>query len=171
MSLCSSTFSALSAAFMDRSSIEPLLEDLKNPTQRVRDRATQELWRIWFHQKGLYGLDFLQRAQVLLDRGNLKEAEAVLTELIDDQPDFAEAWNRRAVLYYSMGDYYKSIEDCRVAIELNPVHFGALHGLGLCYATLGKYREAIQAFQQALAIQPFALINQRLILECTARLS
>lgn len=156
---------------MDRSSIESLLEDLKNPDERVRDRATHELWRIWFHQKGIYGLEFLQRAQDAIDRGNFEEAEAILTELIADQPDFAEAWNRRAVLYYSMGQHYKAIEDCETAIALNPVHFGALHGLGLCYASVGKYRDAIQAFQQALEIQPFASINQRLILECTARLS
>jgi Flp pilus assembly protein TadD len=55
-------------------------------------------------------------------------------------------------------------------LKLNPVHFGALHGLGLCHAALGNYSAAIRAFRSALEIQPHAIENQRLILECTARL-
>ena len=156
---------------MDKSSIKQLLEDLKNPDETVRKQATQELWRIWFQQKGAYGLELIERSQVLLDAGEITQAEAVLTELINDQPDFAEAWNRRAFLYYTLRQYKKSLDDCQMVINLNPVHFGALHGLGLCHAALGEYRAAIQAFRRALEIQPYALENQKLILECTARLS
>lgn len=156
---------------MSEPSINQLLEDLKDPDETIRDRATSELWRIWFHQKGMMGFELLRRAQILLEAGEVSQAETVLTELISDIPDFAEAWNRRAVLYYTIGEYKKAIEDCKLVIKLNPIHFGALHGLGLSYAALGEYRTAIQAFGQALSIQPYALINQRLILECTARLS
>ncbi len=155
---------------MNESSVNQLLEDLKKPDEAVRNRATQELWRIWFHQKGIYGLELIQRSQVLLEAGEVAHAEAALTELINDQPDFAEAWNRRAVLYYTLGQYKKAIADCERVIKLNPVHFGAIHGLGLCYAAIADYRAAIQAFRKALEIQPYALVNQRLILECTARL-
>ena len=55
-------------------------------------------------------------------------------------------------------------------IQLIPYHFGALHGLGLCLLALGNYQDAIAAFRQALEVQPYALINQKLILECTALL-
>jgi len=156
---------------MNESSINPLLEDLKNPDQIVRQQATQELWRIWFQQKGVYGWELLQRSQVLLEAGEIRQAEELLTKVIHDQGDFAEAWNRRAVLYFTLGQYKKSLDDCQMVIKLNPVHFGALHGLGLCHAALGDYSAAIAAFRRALEVQPYALENQRLILECTARLS
>lgn len=156
---------------MDKSSINPLLEDLKNADEAVREQATAQLWRIWFYQKGAYGLELIERSQILIQLGDIVQAEAILTQLIKDQPDFAEAWNRRAVLYYTLGEYRKAIDDCRMVVSLNPVHFGALHGLGLCHASLGEYSAAIQAFRQALSIQPYSLENQRLILECTARLS
>jgi len=156
---------------MNESSIHQLLEDLKNPDENVRNQATAELWHIWFRQKGRYGMELLERCQVMLEVGNVSQAEALLTEVIRDQPDFAEAWNRRAVLYYALGQYDKSRDDCQEVIKLNPVHFGALHGLGLCHAALGDYGEAIQAFRKALLIQPYALVNQKLLLECTARLS
>jgi tetratricopeptide (TPR) repeat protein len=155
---------------MNEASIEHLLEDLKNPDESVRQRATAELWRIWFYQKGRYGLELLERSQIMLELGEEKRAEALLTQIVSDQPDFAEAWNRRAVLYYTLGEYAKARDDCQEVLRLNPVHFGALHGLGLCYAALGNYHAAIQAFRKALEIQPYALVNQKLLLECTARL-
>lgn len=151
--------------------INQLLENLKNPDEEIRDRATAELWQIWFEQKGAIGFEIIRQAQLLLEAGEIKEAEIALTQLISDLPDFAEAWNRRAVLYYSIGQYKKAIADCQMVIKLNPIHFGAFHGLGLCHGAIGEYRQAIQAFRQALEIQPYALINQKLILECTARLS
>ena len=156
---------------MDKALIARLLEDLKNPDEAVRQDASAELWSIWFHQKGAYGIELLQHSQNLLEAGEFAQAEAVLTELINDQPDFAEAWNRRAVLHFIAGQYKKSLDDCLRVIDLNPIHFGALHGLGLCYAAIGEYSAAIQAFRRALEIQPYALDNQKLILECTARLS
>lgn len=156
---------------MDESIISLLLEDLKNPNETVRSRATNELWRIWFQQKGMYGLELLERSQILLEVGEFARAEAVLTELIQDQPDFAEAWNRRAILYYLQKEYQKSMRDCQKVLDLNPIHFGALHGLGLCHAALEEYGEAIQTFRKALAIQPHSLENQKMILECTAQMS
>lgn len=156
---------------MDDVLIDRLLQDLKNPDEGVRERATVKLWQLWFNQKGEYGLEILGQSQALLEMKQYDDAEDLLTSLIGDQPDFAEAWNRRAVLQYLQGDYEKSLSDCQQVIQLNPVHFGALHGMGLCYAALGDYLAAIQAFRQALEIQPYALINQRLILECTARLN
>lgn len=156
---------------MNEAFIASLLEDLKSEEESVREQATQELWRIWFEQKGLLSLEVIRRAQMLLESGKVTEAERLLTDLIKQQPDFAEAWNRRAVLYYMQGNYHQAIVDCKQVIELNPIHFGALHGLGLCYAALGEYRAAIQAFHQALALQPYSVANQRWILECTARLT
>lgn len=156
---------------MDSPLINQLLADLKHPEPAVRQRATQELWRVWFLQKGMYGWELLQQSQILLEAGEVNQAEAALTELINDQPDFAEAWNQRAFLYYKLGQYQKSLDDCQMAIELNPYHFGAFHGMGLCHIALQSYSEAIAAFRQALEIQPFSLENQKLILECTARLS
>lgn len=156
---------------MDDALIDRLLQDLKSSDEEIRDRATTTLWRLWFNQKGKYGFEILEQSQSLLEAKQYPEAEAILSDLIRDQPDFAEAWNRRAVLHYLQGRYEQSLSDCQKAIALNPIHFGALHGMGLCYAALGDYMSAIQSFRQTLEILPHSVINQRLILECTARLS
>lgn len=156
---------------MENSSVSELLEALKHPEEAVRQQATDDLWRIWFQQKGAVGTQRLMKSQTLLEAGQIEAAEALLSEVIAEQPDFAEAWNRRAVLYFTQKRYQNAIADCEKVIHLVPYHFGALHGLGLCHAALGNYVAAIQAFRRALEVQPYSLINQRLILECTAQLS
>ena len=155
---------------MDQDQIERLLADLKHADTSVRDRASSILWQLWFHQKGVYGVQQLMQAQSLLEVGQIDQAEALLTEIIQAQPDFAEAWNRRAVLHYTQSNYWRAIADCQKVVQLIPYHFGALHGLGLCHSAVGNYTAAIQAFRQALEVQPYALVNQRMILECTAKL-
>ncbi|MGB7087813.1 MAG: tetratricopeptide repeat protein [Phormidesmis sp.] len=155
---------------MDHNRVERLLTDLKQPDSAIRDRASAELWHLWFHQKGVYGAQQLMQAESLLHARKITEAEFILSEIIQAQPDFAEAWNRRAVLRYTQGEHWQAIADCQAVIRLIPYHFGALHGLGLCHCAVGNHVAAIQSFRQALAVQPYALANQRMILECTAKL-
>lgn len=156
---------------MDSAYIDRLLQALKDPDETVRNQATGEFWHMWFHQKGIQGAKRLIASQTLVEAERNDEAKGILDDLIMTQPDFAEAWNRRAVLHYMLGKYPAAINDCEKTLELVPHHFGALHGLGLCYASIGDYLAAIQWFRRALDIQPFALINQRLILECIAKLN
>lgn len=155
---------------MNESMISVLLEELRNSDESIRDRATRELWQIWFEQKGAIGLEVLRRAQIFLDMRNFDKAEELLTTLVTQQPDFAEAWNRLAVLHYIQGNYQAAIADCETVLQLNPIHFGALHGLGLCHMAIANYAAAIKAFRQALEVQPYSVENQRFILECTAKL-
>ena len=161
----------MTTKIMDESLIRVLLKDLKSSDELIRNKATSELWKIWFEEKGVAGLEAIKRSEHWLQIGEIKEAKIVLNKLIEDLPDFGEAWNRRAVLYYTLREYGKAAKDCEMVVQLNPFHFGAWHGLGLCYLALREYRKAILAFKKALEIQPYAIQNQRLILECTARLS
>jgi tetratricopeptide (TPR) repeat protein len=156
---------------MDDSTLEVLLQSLKQEDEYQRELATAALWQRWFYQKGAVGNQRLENAQTLVDEGRFDTAEALLSALAAELPDFAEAWNRRAVLYFVQRRYREAMADCQRVIDLVPYHFGALHGLGLCHAAMGEYEEAIQVFRRALVVQPYALANQRLILECTARLS
>lgn len=81
-----------------------------------------------------------------------REAIRRATGLIAKAPWFAEAWNQRAVAYYSLGRYGESIRDCHEALELNPYHFGAAAGMGQCYLQLGDQELALQSFRRALKL-------------------
>lgn len=150
--------------------INALLNNLKDNEQEVRESAVRELWQRWFEQKGILGVQLLNRSRLLIEAGDTDQAEMVLTQLIESMPDFAEAWNQRAILYFMEHRYRKSVSDCQQATRLNPFHFGALHGMGLSHLRLQEYGLAAQAFRQVLELQPHSVENQRMLLECMAHL-
>lgn len=65
-----------------------------------------------------------------------------------------QAWNKRATAYYLAQDFERSIQDCEKTLELQPNHFLAMSGMGLCYVGLEKWDEAVHWFQQSVAVHP-----------------
>jgi tetratricopeptide (TPR) repeat protein len=70
------------------------------------------------------------------------------------KPEFAEGWNKRATVYYLIGEYDKSVADCEEVIKRNPLHFGALSGFGMNYLQLKQLEKALEYFQRALRVNP-----------------
>lgn len=87
------------------------------------------------------------------------EKYAVALDILDRvvilQSDFAEGWNKRATVHYLRGDYGKAIADIEKTLALEPRHFGALSGFGLILRDMGDTRRALEAFEEALKINPF----------------
>jgi tetratricopeptide (TPR) repeat protein len=73
-------------------------------------------------------------------------------------PSFAEGYNKRATVYYLLQEYEEAIQDCRSTLALNPYHFGALSGLGLCYAALQDLESALFWFEKAFTLHPGLLL-------------
>ena len=118
----------------------------------LRQLAVDALWAIWFRADAEANSQELKRLTGLRDRA---KALAVLNQLIARAPAFAEAYNQRAIVYFRLKQYDKSIADCEKTLELNPFHFGAQAGLGQCYLHLRKHKAALKAFRNALRIHPF----------------
>src|SRR5205823_6190534 len=70
------------------------------------------------------------------------------------RPEFAEGWNKRATVYYLLGEYAKSLADCDEVLKRNPYHFGALSGYGMIYLQLDQPTRALEYFERALAVNP-----------------
>lgn len=150
---------------------ELLLKQLHSANADVRDEATQRLWQLFFGAAGPEAELRVLTAEQAIERGSYAEAQIMLDDLVLDFPAFAEGWNRRATLRYLLKQYAASVEDCRVVVRLEPNHFGAWHGMGLCYLSLNRFTDALQAFKHALEIQPFAETNQQLLAQCFAKLN
>jgi tetratricopeptide (TPR) repeat protein len=69
-------------------------------------------------------------------------------------PDYTEAWNRRATIYCSEKDYGRAVADIREGLKRDPRHFGALAGLGLILQDIGDDKQALEVYRRALAIYP-----------------
>lgn len=131
-----------------------LARKLKDPDPMVNEMAERAMWSIWFRQGRPHANCEVHRGVQAMEAGNLEAAYAHFSRAIEVDPDFAEAWNQRATALYLMERYEESMRDARQAVARNPQHFGAWAGLGHCYAQLGRLREAMHAYQQALSINP-----------------
>jgi len=123
-----------------------------------------EIVEIWLHS-GSASMDLLfERAQYAMTDQNFPKAIEHLSALIDHAPEFAEAWNARATVYYLTDQYALSISDIQQTLLLNPRHFGALNGLGLIFEELGDFEGAYKAYTMAREIHPFLEnVNEALI--------
>ena len=90
----------------------------------------------------------------MMNQGDYIHAEGIFTDIIAEDPNFAEAWNRRATLYFIMGQFGKSRADIAQTLAIEPRHFGALAGLGLIEMHLQNYEAALLAYEEAAAIHP-----------------
>ena len=84
----------------------------------------------------------------------LFKAISVFTEAIEIDPTWAEAWNKRATVYYMIGEFEKSQNDIDKVLNLEERHFGALAGQGLVNIQLKNYEKAIRSYEQAQEIYP-----------------
>jgi tetratricopeptide (TPR) repeat protein len=147
----------------------PLLhERLRDESTFVRNYAEQALWLLWTRSGNADVDRLMARASEEMQAARYDEAVAILTRIIQTKPEFAEAWNRRATVYYLAGEYRKSIADCDEVLKRNPGHFGALSGLGQIYLQLDDPEKALAWFQRALEVNPNMLgveMNIRLLEE------
>ncbi len=86
----------------------------------------------------------------------LNEAETLANRLIHLAPNFAEAYNQRAIIYFQQGRFAESVQDCRHVLSRNPYHFGALSGMAECQLRLNRSREALKTLRQGLKLQPYS---------------
>jgi tetratricopeptide (TPR) repeat protein len=131
-----------------------LHERLRDESAFVRSFAEQGLWLLWT-RSGDPDIDRqMALATELIEEEEHAKAVAVLTEIIRRKPAFAEGWNRRATVYFVMGEFRKSIADCREVLKRNPGHFGALSGMGQIHVQLEEWDEALVWFRRALEVNP-----------------
>lgn len=142
-------------AAQDDPRLDGLFERLRATSDSLEARSIQNrIWTIWLDARD-DTLDGLMRGGVRAMRaGDLDGAIDRFTRLIEAAPTFAEAWNKRATVYYMAGRHDESIADCMKTIELEPRHFGALSGLGLIHGALDDDEAALFWFREALRRNP-----------------
>ena len=128
-------------AYLNSSALDaPLVED--------------EIWALWMHYPHHRAAEVLDKAATDIAHQRFDIAETRLAALLRSCPDYAEAWNKRATLYYLLGRDDESVHDIHRVLELEPRHFGALSGLGEICLAAGDEEAARLAFHAALRVNP-----------------
>src|SRR3954469_16265828 len=112
------------------------------------------IWALWLASGSDTADLLMSRVKTALDGKDNNLAIELLGAVIGLKPDYIEAWNKRATLYFANKDYGKSLADIRQVLAREPRHFGALSGLGIIMQEFGEDRLALEAFRRAVAVNP-----------------
>lgn len=137
---------------------------LRDADPRLRQLALPLVWELW-GRSGDAAIDAqYQQAMASMQAGELPKAVQQFTAIITSRPAFAEAWNKRATLYFMQGQYELSMKDCEEVLTRIPLHFGALSGYAQMLAERGQPERALQYLQRAYRVNP-NMVNASLMIE------
>jgi tetratricopeptide (TPR) repeat protein len=124
------------------------------PDEASAKHVEARIWALWMQTPSDTAALLMARAKAAMDAKQADVALKLLDAVIKLRPEYVEAWNRRATLYYMQNDYSHSLEDIEQVLSREPRHFGALAGLGMIMQDLGDDKRALDAFRKALAVNP-----------------
>src|SRR6056300_335594 len=132
--------------------LNQLFNELKVNKTNVAANVAQEIWSLWStHPTDQKLTSILDEGSRLVQDRQLNRAISVFSEAIELDPTWAEAWNKRATVFYMVG-------------ELEKRHFGALAGQGMVNIKLKNYDKAKRSYQKAQEIYP-AMKSSKVMIE------
>jgi len=140
--------------------LDKLFTQLKNTKNLSSAQIVEnKIWKIWEShpsndRKGYRLTELLDQGTLLINRKELNKAYELFSQIIAKDPNWSEAWNKRALVLYLMKKYQSSLDDIKITLNLEPRHFGALSGQALNYIELKQYEKAIKSYKNAQKIYP-----------------
>jgi tetratricopeptide (TPR) repeat protein len=134
--------------------LDHLFAQLHQPKLPDAENTEQKIWTLWKHNDSPTAELLLTQATTAMDDKAFETTEAMLDTLLESYPDYLEAMNKRATLYFNLKRYDDALADLTAVLEAEPRHFGALAAQGFVFAAQKKYAPAADAFRQALEINP-----------------
>ena len=118
-------------------------------------KIESKIWKLWItHPTEPKLTELLAEGSYYMSQNQLANAHEMFSKAIELDPNWAEAWNKRATVLYLMGKYELSQNDIDKVLSLEKRHFGALSGQGLVQSALKNYEMAINSYIEAHKIYP-----------------
>jgi tetratricopeptide (TPR) repeat protein len=124
------------------------------PDEASAKSVEDRIWAVWTGAGNETTNLLMSRAKKATDDKEYDLALRLLSSIIEIKPEFTEAWNRRATVYFLKRDYTNSIADIGKVLSREPRHFGALSGLGLIMQEIGDEKHALDAYRKVLDLYP-----------------
>jgi len=141
------------------SELNNLFKQLKNSEASKAIEIENQIWKIWsIHpssdRRGYRLTELLAQGSFLIANKELNKAYEIFSQIILVDPNWSEAWNKRATVLYLLGKYQRSQKDIDEVLKLEKRHFGALSGQGLVQTELKNYEKAINSYKKVQRIYP-----------------
>ena len=145
--------------------LDKLFTELKKNISSSSPKIAQQIWTLWStHPTDEKLTSILDEGSRLVQDQKLIRAIDIFTDVIEIDPTWAEAWNKRATVFYMVGEFQKSQDDIDKVLELENRHFGALAGQGMVNIKLKNYDKAKKSYQKAQEIYP-AMKSSKVMIE------
>src|SRR5262249_54416714 len=90
------------------------------PDEASAKHVEARIWALWLQTPSDTAALLMTRAKAAMDAQQADVALKLLDAIIKLRPDYTEAWNRRATLYYLKNDYTRSLPDIHHLLVLHP---------------------------------------------------
>ena len=143
-----------------QSSQKNTLNSLFNQLEKVNNSKSatlleERIWSIWNkHPTNNKLTERLEFGTELMQYGDYNYALKVFSNVLENDPKWSEAWNKRATVYFLMSQFRKSLDDIDEVLNIEPRHFGALSGQARIFIKLQEYEKAIESIENALKFYP-----------------
>ena len=164
MNVCRATFFVLLSSInwseagwanQNDTRLDSLFFQLQSTSAETEARALEKrIWKIWLESGDTLVDQLMVGGVEAMGGGDYETALTAFNSIVEDAPDFAEGWNKRATLYWLLGDFEKSIDDINQTLALEPRHFGALAGLAMIHEAQRRPLDSLRAFKRALKLYP-----------------
>ena len=135
--------------------IDRLLGDLHKTGVANPQATIEKIWTLWSVNDSPMAEVLLTQSSKALQDGAFETSEQMLNELVGSYPDYTEALNLRAKLYYNMRRYDDAQTDLEAVLDSEPRHFGALSGLAAVYQAKGETAKAAAMLRDAITVNPY----------------
>jgi tetratricopeptide (TPR) repeat protein len=147
-----------------RATLDELYERLANAKDETEGNGIAALIQRRWNRSGSDTADLLMsRAGEAAESKDYPLAVELLDRVVTLEPKWAEAWYRRANVFYLLDDPVSAMADIRRVLELEPHHFGAWTGLGHIFMGAEDKSHALEAYRRALKIHPQLSAVQTLV--------
>ena len=135
--------------------------DLKKSTDlNEATNIEKNIWDLWTsHPNNQFLTNKLELGTELMEGGQHMYAYKIFSNIILEDPNWSEAWNKRATVLFLMKEYDLSLIDIEKTLDLEPRHFGALSGRAQIYINLKEYQKALNNLLQTKEIYPLSKGN------------
>ena len=150
-------FTAASSKNLEQvNKLDQLFDQLKNVNNsKTAELLEKNIWSIWNeHPNNIKLTERLEFGTELMEYGSYEYALKVFNNVLKTDPDWSEAWNKRATVFFLMNQYSKSLNDIDRVLIIESRHFGALSGQARIFIKLGEYEKAIKSLKKALEFYP-----------------
>jgi tetratricopeptide (TPR) repeat protein len=124
------------------------------PSDDIAKAIEHRIWGVWGISRSDTTNLLMTRVRTAFEKHDVDLALKLLDAVVKIKPDYVDAWNRRATIYFTKKDYGRALADLREVLKREPRHFGALSGLGLILQDIGDDKQALDVYRRVLTIYP-----------------